>query len=361
MIWRKRAGVSKKVYDIVVVGAGPAGSSAARSAALAGMRVLMVERKAVVGLPVRCAEYIPAPLLGELALGHDFVVQRVRGMKTILPDGREKTTLIPGLMIKRDLFDQTICAAAIDAGADLLLGTSALGSEGHQLLLGNRSGDLLDVSSKVVIGADGPHSRVGRWMGSVNERFIAAIQARVPLVRPVDHTKIYFEKAFYGGYGWLFPKKTEANVGLGILKGRTNPVMLRELIGHFLERLSGCGEILNEPLGWTVGWIPAGPLRRTVRNGYLLAGDSAGQTHPITGAGVSQAVMAGNMAGKWAAKAIREENLSLLTGYEEEWKELFGESHERGFRRRLLMEQEWENLEQVIKRCWIAFREYYEE
>lgn len=343
-----------------MVGAGPAGSSAARSAALSGMQVLMVERKQAVGLPVRCAEYIPAPLLGELALGHDFVVQRIRGMKTILPDGSEKTTLTPGLMIRRDLFDQSICNAARSSGADLLLGTSALSSDGHELLLRKRSGDLLEVESKVVIGADGPHSRVGRWIGSVNERFIAALQARVPLVRPLDYTEIYFDKAFYGGYGWLFPKKSEANVGLGILKDQNNLVMLRELLDQFLERLSRYGKILNQPLGWTAGWVPAGPSGRVVRNGYLLAGDSAGHTHPITGGGVFQAVTAGNMAGRWAAKAIREGNLSLLTGYEEEWKELFGESHQRGFRRRLQLESEWERLDLVIKRCWVAFREYYE-
>jgi geranylgeranyl reductase family protein len=353
--------VVKKSYDVVVVGAGPAGASAARSAALAGMRVLMVDRKEAVGIPVRCAEYIPAPLLGELDIGHGFVVQRVKGMKTLLPDGTEKTTLTPGLMIRRDLFDQAICDAARNAGAELLLSTSALRSDGLKLLLKNRSDGLLEVESKVVIGADGPHSRVGRWIGSVNGHLLASVQARVPLVRPLEHTEVYFDKAFYGGYGWLFPKDGEANVGLGILKDRNNPILLHDLLEHFLVRLSGYGKILNQPLGWTAGWVPAGPLRTFVRNGYLLAGDSAGHTHPITGAGISQAVIGGKMAGRWAAKAVRDKNLSLLTGYEEEWKDLFGESHERGFRRRLLLEQDWERLDHVIDRCWVAFSEYYKD
>jgi len=74
------------------------------------------------------------------------------------------------------------------------------------VLVRKKSGDLIDVASRVVIGADGPHSRVGRWMGSVNGHLVAAIQARVPLVQPLDHTEVYFDKAFYGGYGWLFPK-----------------------------------------------------------------------------------------------------------------------------------------------------------
>lgn len=349
----------KKKYDIVVVGAGPAGASAARSVASMGARVLIVERKPMVGIPVRCAEYIPAPLLGELNVGHRFVVQRVRGMKTILPDGTEKTTLTPGLMIRRDLFDQALCSSAQDAGAELLLGTAAVSIEGQKLLLRRRGGDFLEVEAKVVIGADGPHTRVGKWMESVNTHLIAAVQARVPLVRPLEHTEVYFDKDFCGGYGWLFPKGEEANVGLGIRNDRCDPLTLRNAIGQFLERLTREGKILNTPLSRTAGWVPSEPPRSVVKGRLLLAGDAAGQTHPITGAGVFQAAMAGKMAGKWAATAVRENDLSLLAGYEEEWKDFFGETHERGFQRRLLLDKEWERLDQVIKKCWVAFREYY--
>jgi digeranylgeranylglycerophospholipid reductase len=353
--------VLKKNFDIVVVGAGPAGSSAARSAASAGMRVLMVERKPAVGVPVRCAEYIPAPLLGELSLGREFVVQQVKGMKTFLPDGSEKKMMTPGVMIRRDLFDQTLCVAAQKAGAELRLDTSAIGWDGEAISLRRKGGERLRVGASVVIGADGPQSTVGKWIGSVNTHLLAAVQVRVPLARPSDFTEVYFEEAFRGGYGWLFPKNGEANVGLGIKKDGRDPRLLSEVLSGFLERLTREGRILNRPLAMTAGWVPAEPFRPLVKERVLLAGDAAGHTHPITGAGVSQAVLAGNMAGRWAAKAIREGNLSLLTGYEEEWKDLFGESHERGFRRRQLLEKEWERLDQVIRKCWVAFREYYED
>ncbi|RJR52281.1 MAG: NAD(P)/FAD-dependent oxidoreductase [Desulfobacteraceae bacterium] len=351
----------KKVYDVVVIGVGPAGASAGRSAALSGMRVLMVERKTVVGVPVRCAEYIPAPLMGELGLGHGFVVQRVRGMRTFLPDGTEKTTLTPGLMIRRDLLDQAICSSACDAGAELMLGTSALAFDGNMVVLKDQSGHILEVESEVVIGADGPHSTVGRHIGSTNEHLLAAIQVRVPLTRRLDQTEVYFDRAFYGGYGWLFPKNEEANVGLGILKAGSEGIPLRHALDRFLERLANSGKILNRPLGWTAGWVPAEPLRRIVKERYMLAGDAAGHTNPITGAGVFQAVTAGNMAGRWAAKAVRENDPSLLAGYEEEWRDLFEETHQRAFRRRLLLEREWERLDQVIRKCWVAFREYYKD
>ncbi|MCP4245986.1 MAG: FAD-dependent oxidoreductase, partial [bacterium] len=98
--------------DILVVGAGPAGSSAARAAAEKGLEVLVVERRDTIGVPVQCAEYIPAPLLGEIDLGRSVVVQSVSGMRTILPDGETTVMRSPGCMIRRDLFDQALARAA---------------------------------------------------------------------------------------------------------------------------------------------------------------------------------------------------------------------------------------------------------
>ncbi|MEW6668125.1 MAG: NAD(P)/FAD-dependent oxidoreductase [Thermodesulfobacteriota bacterium] len=346
--------------DILVVGAGPAGTAAALSAASKGVRVLLVERKAVVGIPVRCAEYIPGPLPGELNLGRDFVVQGVKGMRTILPSGREKVTMTPGWMIRRDLFDQAVCRAAQEAGAEVLLGTRVIERVGEAVLLRRPDGSLWEQKCGIIIGADGPHSTVGRWIGSVNSDLIPALQVRVPLVRPLDFTEVYIDRMFYGGYGWLFPKGPEANVGLG-MKSRENGAGLREALSRLLVRLEAEGRIRRSPFKWTAGWIPVSPVRGIVKDNVLLAGDAAGHTHPITGSGVFQAVTAGRMAGRWSAKAVMEGNLSLLHGYEEEWKDLFEETHERGFRRRQFMEQEWERLEEVIPSCWVAFREYYKD
>ena len=345
--------------DILVVGAGPAGSSAALAAAREGMQVLMVERKAKAGVPVRCAEYMPAPLLGKVGVDHNFVVQRVRGMRTFLPGGEMKEMVAPGFTIRRDLFDQALARESGDAGVKILFSTRTLADNLNGPVLKMPDGSLASVEAKIIIGADGPHSTVGGWMDSVNRSLIPAVQVRVPLVNPLDFTEVYLNKDLYGGYGWLFPKQNEANVGLGMRKRRGASRTLNELLDRFLLELADAGKIVAQPLQYFAGWIPAGPVRTTVAGNKLLVGDAAGQTHPITGAGLPQAVICGRMAGKWAARALLEKDLNLLQGYEREWKDLFGETLHRASKRRTLMEQEWERFDEIIKRCWIAFREYY--
>ena len=115
--------------DVLIIGAGPAGSSAAISAAKNGLDVIVVERRAEIGVPVQCAEYIPAPLVGQLNLGTGFVVQRVSKMRTILPNGSTTDMAAPGYMIHRDHFDQALAREARNHGAKFLLSTRRLDSQ----------------------------------------------------------------------------------------------------------------------------------------------------------------------------------------------------------------------------------------
>jgi digeranylgeranylglycerophospholipid reductase len=90
-------------------------------------------------------------------------------------------------------------------------------------------------------------------------------------------------------------------------------------------------------------------------------GDAAGQTHPITGAGIFSAVVCGKLAGQWAARVVREKDPRLLQRYEDEWRDLFGETLVRASRRRRFMEANWSRFDQIIKSSWIAFRDFYAE
>jgi geranylgeranyl reductase family protein len=351
--------VESLTCDILVIGAGPAGSSAAGEASSRGARVIVVDRRAEIGVPVQCAEYIPAFLLGELCLGTGFVAQPLRGMKTFLTGRQIQEIAAPGYTIHRDSFDRLLADKAAKAGSSVLLSTRAVSMDDRGVLVRGKGRSESWIRAGVIIGADGPHSITGRWLGSENTNLIPAVQVRVRLNHPMEFTEIYFDDRIYGGYGWLFPKGDEANVGLGMKKrGDRNEIgcMLREL----LSLLAGQEKIVGDPFHITSGHIPAEPRRPITGKGIMLAGDAAGHTHPITGAGIAQAVIGGRMAGKWAARAVESGDLKNLSGYESEWLELFGDTLEQAFERRRLLEAKWDRLEEIFKHCWVTFKEYHE-
>jgi flavin-dependent dehydrogenase len=196
-------------------------------------------------------------------------------------------------------------------------------------------------------------------MGIVNRHMVPAVQVRVLLAHPMENTEIYFKRDIYGGYGWLFPKGEQANAGIGMRRERGKTPRIREALHRFVAQLEKAGKIIGHPQGATAGWIPVEPFQKVVKGNTLLAGDAAGHTHPITGAGVPQAVVCGKMAGKWAARAVIADDQELLREYDKDWLERFGDILDRASKRRLDLERNWNQFDRVIKRCWVAFREYY--
>jgi len=346
--------------DVLVVGAGPAGSSAALAAAREGARVVVVDRRRVIGVPVQCAEYIPAMLLGEVPVDDDVLVQPIRAMKTLLPGCRPEEMPAPGYTIRRDRFDQHLAASAERAGARFLRSTAAVERrDAHTVELKHRTGGRLRLTAKIIIGADGPRSTVSKWAGAARHNLIPAVQARVALAQPMDAAEVYLEPAFRGGYGWLFPKGREANAGLGFRPLRGAEPSPRRLLELFLERLRADGKIVGPAISYQGGWIPVEPARTSVLGNTLLVGDAAGQTHPITGAGIFSAVTCGKLAGQWAARAVRANDQGLLSNYEKQWRDLFGETLDRAYARRRFMEANWGRFDEIITSCWIVYRDYY--
>lgn len=346
--------------DILIVGAGPAGGATALAAARRGMQVLIVDRRQVVGVPVQCAEYIPAMLMGHLDLDKSFIVQKIRGMMTCLPDEPVTKTRAPGFTIDRELFDQALIQAASDAGAKLMLSTRALQRlDDETILLKRKSGQYLTVGAKIIVGADGPRSTVGRWVGAVNSDLLPGIQVTLPLVEPMDWTEIYFDPEVYAGYGWLFPKKDFANIGVGMKNSNRSLKKIRPMLDRLIARLVAEGKVTGIPVRYAAGWIPVAPVRQAVHGNVALVGDAAGHTHPITGAGIYSAVVCGEMAGRWAALSVEKGDVSMLKHYDDQWKDLFQDTFDRARQRRQSMESGWHDFSRTIKSCWIAFREYY--
>ena len=344
-------------YDVVVVGAGPAGSSAALAAAQAGARVLVVEKRREIGRPVQCAEYVPRPLRWRVRWSADWVAQEVATMCTHLPGGEVVETPAAGYLIHRDRFDQNLAAAATQAGAEVWTATTALEPTPDGLVArqGRRT---FKVEARVIVGADGPRSTVAGWMEQGECQVLVTAQCCVRLARPMTATHVYFDPLYVSGYGWLFPKGEVANVGVGL--DACGGVTPKEALAHLLDRL---GIATSRVIGQGGGLIPSGGSpERTHRENLVLVGDAAGQTHPITGAGVAHACLCGQMAGRAAAKAAQSGDLDALSKYEQKWRDCLGGVLAHATAKRRLLEEGWSRnpdiLDALVRHTWVAFPAY---
>ena len=348
--------------DVVVVGLGPAGSRAAAKAAGSGRRVIGLDRRREAGVPVQCAEFIPALLDQELDdLGH-VTRQRVREMMTFVenetPDIKPN---FPGRMIERAKFDAALAAAAGAAGADCRFGAVVdnIAPDGRVQL-----NDGTIIRANVIIGADGPRSRVGRALGQINRHVVETRQVTVPLITPNESTDIFLSADIVGGYGWLFPKGDNANLGVGVApeaKGRLKPIL-----EHLHSLLVTEGRVGKEILGHTGGPIPVGGMLDPIGNlgdvPVFLAGDAAGLANPVTGAGISAAVISGGLAGE-AAAALLDGAVDACDEYVEELADLFEPALRRALKRRQELLTYYQTdaapTPAALRRGWIAYDEYW--
>lgn len=322
-------------YDIVVVGAGPSGSMAAKVAAELGASVLVVEKRRAIGIPVACAEGISKPVLNSLMKPKaSWIATEVAGAIVTTPSGRSCRIEHPdaGYILERKIFDRDVATMAVDAGASLLTNTEAVGllSEKERVTgvevsyRGNRKA----VHSKVVIGADGVNSRVARLAGLGRELsaecYHACAEYLLGNVKLEDgYTEFIAGNGIApGGYAWVFPKsKTTANVGLGI-----SPHISDGKPFEYLDRLVERRFPRASRLEIISGNVPTSPTDRLVGEGVMLVGDAARVSDPITGAGVANGLFSAVLAGRVAARCCKEGDVSRrnLSAYEKEWKKTRG-------------------------------------
>lgn len=342
--------------DVLVVGCGPAGAAAAAAAAEAGARVLVVEKRQRVGVPVQCAEFIPLPLAAA-AQAPGVVKQRISGMNTCLPSGRWVHTVAGGLMIDRAAFDRHLANRAQAAGAALATGTALIALDAAARVACLKDGHgVRQVGYGALVAADGPLSRVGRLLGLVPLVLLWTRQYTFRLARAHADTDVWLGEDFPGGYAWFFPRGGTVNVGLGLagpaeqLKGR-----LTRLCDHLIAQ----GRLQPPVLSRTGGAIPVGGLRpRLVTQGVVFAGDAAGLTHPVSGAGIAAAVDSGAQAGRAAAAWVGGRR-HALGDYEEAVREVYGPSLDRALARRRELWRKAKRSDEDFRRGWVGFAEYF--
>jgi len=329
-------------YDVVVVGAGPAGSMTAKWAARNGARVLVIEKRQEIGAPVRCGEGISTSWLDKVGIKLDSksLAREVKGAKIVAPNGTpfylsaDKAGNEVGIVVDRIFFDKLLAHDAVKAGADLVLKTSAV------RLLKNGTkvtgvkvksfGETRDIKCGCVVGADGFESQVGRWAGlntNLTPRDITScFQYRLTNINhDPDYCEFIVGSKAPGGYIWIFPKNEDtANVGIGMqLSKLKDKADVKKHLDKFIqgdERLRK-----GKPLEMVSGAVSiCAPIEKTIGDGILLVGDSARMIDPITGGGISNSCKAGKVAGEVLARAAKAKDFSekVLQAYEKGWRDI---------------------------------------
>jgi digeranylgeranylglycerophospholipid reductase len=318
--------LSHEKWDLIVVGGGPAGSCAAEEAAMRGLRVLVLDKRSVVGLPYQCGEYMPT---------NDEVKElmpRVEGIDTLFdipawvkkrewtvtrcisPKGRKYALPFAGYSTSRSAFDQFLAARAMRRGAVFAMRRRVVDAGDGWV----KTYDGLRLEAPVVLGADGPHSVVREKMGIASPKVICPCiywDVKGDFEGMVD---LYFGSVAPGGYAWMIPKKDGANIGLGVQPHLSGRVNLKPLMEAFAKKYD-----VREVCTTGGGWVPAsGPIKETVRGRTMLAGDAAGMVMASNGGGVCVAMISGQLAGKAAAENLRKGR--PLAEYEREWREKAG-------------------------------------
>ena len=312
-------------YDLIIIGAGPAGSTTARFAAEAGLRVLLVDKRQELGAPIQCSGAISghglaaAGIIADSEFIHEaiygFAIYDESGHRTVhdyrqlKPEdyGSEEGRKPLGYVVDRRRFDRYLMTQAERAGAEVWLKTEGLGyqprEDGSCTVSLRRFNQDMQLTTRVLVGADGLQSQVGKWAGLQTHIKITELAGCLQFIVDRVETEGLLEivtghEWAPGGYAWVFPKgHGYAEIGLGVIATMTDKSAhwhLNKFIRQSFFRERFADSRVLEVQG---GGVPlAAPLRTQYADNLILVGDAARHVNPITGGGLHTAVAGGKIA-----------------------------------------------------------------
>ena len=316
------------VADVVVIGSGPAGSSTANIVAGAGYNVLLVEKDEWPGKSNVCGGGMSEQRADTLKLPDKIVEKRIPYEVHHFPWGayenRERHA-----SILRSKFDRYLAERAEENGSTLLTSTKAVNikrRDGRIVVYTSNNKNISTISSDLVIFADGVNTlakKVGIGFKRNNNNTALGLVYEIECKEnPIDHYEMFYDRNISGwGYGWIFPKKDLLNVGVGcrISNIRGN---IKDMMHYFMSSPAVSTKIQGRKiLNKKAALIPLAPAREIHDQSMLVVGDAAGMVYPFFGAGIENAIVAGEIAGRVAISALEENDFSkqFLSVYKKQW------------------------------------------
>ncbi|MHA1329755.1 MAG: NAD(P)/FAD-dependent oxidoreductase [Candidatus Hodarchaeales archaeon] len=321
-------------YDVIIIGGGPTGLSAAMTASKSGLTTLVLEEHPTIGTPLACGEGISYEKLStlnnapksdshltenplQLQQEKSFIEREITIQRFFFGSKSVATSHLHTLTINRPLFDRLMAAKAKKNGATIKVASRVFDIKRH-----DKEGlvvftDSEEFHTDIVIGCDGPSAHSVKMMNLTPPQcYVQGVEYKLEGVH-TDRLDFYFNPKQFPKmhYGWVFPKRKETNIGV-VVYPNSNPM---QILNSFTESI--LGDIKNLKINKEIaGIIPSsGAIPKIFTNNYLVAGDAAGLTNTIFYGGIAIGIHSGDLAAQTAIEAheSRDFTESKLESYQQ--------------------------------------------
>ncbi len=333
-------------FDVIIVGAGPAGGLAAQRIARKGFQVALLEEHREIGEPIQCGGLV-TPRVFDYVTCKETILGEIHGAEIYSPkgqclriDGHETEAVV----VDRAMFDRAIATEAVRAGAHTFLGTqaqSARYADGSVEVVVDRDGRSRRMRAKIVIGCDGVRSNVAKWFHILRpKKILPGFEVELAGVRgDPGMVKLFVGNEIAPGFfGWIIPSGDTARVGLCVREGNAYA---------YLEKMLKRPEVQQytkgaQPIVYIVGGIPIGFPRRTYADNVMVVGDAACQAKATSGGGIFTSLHCANLAADTAVEALEKGDFSsrMMHRYHKAWTKSIGKE----LRKDLAIHESYEKL-----------------